>query len=427
MIQNQTLNYLLQKKEASLITMNSLSDEYFSDYKNEFNFIKNHLNKYGNIPDEATFLSVFPDFEIIQVNETPAYLMDQLVRDRKYRHTAETFNKVRLLLQQDKVEEAQSYMQQAAEKSFDLTAIHAIDLIHESQQRYDAYMDKVNNPGRYFVTTGFKELDAIIGGWSCQDDVATVVARNGVGKTFYVLKCAAEAAKQGKNAGIYSGEMSEDTVGYRVDTMLGNIANGALVHGGPSVKNEYKNFLEELNSYEGTLKVLTPKALGHTARVSDLRAFIEREKLDILFVDQHSLLEDERGGKSGPEMASHISTDIKALQMMKQIPIVCVAQQNREKTESGIQDSTQIAGSDKIGQDSSVILFLERKEDLMLVHITKSRNSGAGQTLTYRIDLNKGYWTYVPDGDNPIPQMENAGGYLPEESAYTNYSADEVF
>ena len=56
MIQNQVINKIIKDKDSSLILLNNLTDEFFCDYTKEFNFIKEHLDKYGNIPDIYTFL-----------------------------------------------------------------------------------------------------------------------------------------------------------------------------------------------------------------------------------------------------------------------------------------------------------------------------------------------------------------------------------
>ena len=45
MIQEQMLSKILNTKDSSIITLNNLGVEYFSDYVTEFNFIKNHLNQ----------------------------------------------------------------------------------------------------------------------------------------------------------------------------------------------------------------------------------------------------------------------------------------------------------------------------------------------------------------------------------------------
>ena len=69
MIQLQVLNKLLDTKDKSIITANNLNEDFFSDYKNEYKFIKDHIDKYQTIPDKESFLSKFPTFDIIKVNE----------------------------------------------------------------------------------------------------------------------------------------------------------------------------------------------------------------------------------------------------------------------------------------------------------------------------------------------------------------------
>jgi len=427
MIQAQVISYLITSKDASIITLNGLTADYFSDYISEYNFIKSHLNTYGNIPDPETFLNVFPDFQLINVNESVDYLLTELMRDKNKRFLASNYNKARELILDGKVEEALAVLKQAAEESTEFISLNAIDLMHDTS-RFLTYEDKINNLDKYFITTGFKELDAIFGGWDINEDVATIVARNGVGKSWILDKCAAAAALAGKRVGLYSGEMSEDAVGYRIDTLIGHISNGALVHGGSSVKEEYRKFLEKLTTEcKGNLFVLTPKQIKGRATVSALRAFVEKYNLDILFVDQHSLLEDERNGKTDVAIASNISTDIKMLQSIKRIPIICVSQQNREKTESGTFDTTQIARSDKIAQDSSIIIFLERKDDLMKLHLVKSRQSGSGQVLTYRVDLNRGFFEYLPGENDALVNSSDTDMQEMYDSNNIKYSEEDVF
>lgn len=425
MIQEQVLNKILQDRDSSIITLNNLTADYFSDYVDEYSFIYNHVQKYSVVPDMATFLNVFPDFSVINVQEPTSYLLEELTHDKNKRFLAENYSKVRQLIIDDKVDEALSILKEASDQSSQLISLNAVNII-EDTGRLLTYEDKLKNKDKYFIKTGFKELDNIIGGWDVNEDLVTVVARNGYGKTWVLLKCAAAAAKQGKKVGVYSGEMSEDTVGYRIDTLIGHIANGALIHGGASVEDQYKNFLNALRgTVAGDLYVLTPKMINGPAGVSALRAFIERYNLDILFVDQHSLLEDDRKAKNPVEKASNISKDLKLLQTIKRIPIVTVCQQNRTKLDDGKTfDTTQLAQSDRIAQDSSLVIFIERQDDIMKLHIVKSRNTGSGNVLTYRTDLNIGSFIYVNEGDG----SENSGNDTDETAGYgVGYSADEVF
>ena len=399
MIQLQVLNYLLHTKDSSMLTVNNIDEEFFSDYTHEYNYIVDHLHTYGNIPDEISFLEKFPSFDVIEVTETSDYLLDKLYEDRNTRKLASIFNDIRKKLMEGDVEGAMQSYTSSTDAVIKAKHITATDLLKDVS-RYESYIAKCENFDKYFVKTGFNELDEIIGGWDRNEELATIVARSNQGKTWMLLKCACSAVEQGLNVGIYSGEMSDTKVGYRIDTLLSHISNSALVRGDRSVQNIYKQYLDELpNKYDGTLKVLTPSMIDGPAGVSSLRAFIEKEDLDILFIDQHSLLEDDRKARSPVEKASNISKDLKNLQVLKKIPIISVSQQNRNSTETGV-NLTHISQADRIGQDSTIVLFFEQKENsIITMHLVKSRDSVNMKDLNYVVDLNTGTFTYVPEDE----------------------------
>lgn len=419
MIQCQCLNYILSSKDASCISSNNLSAEYFSDYVDEFNFIKSHIDEYGNVPDIETFISKFQDFDLVEVSESPSYLITELYADRNKRKLAGIFNKVRSLLMEDKTSDAMSLYMSAADNLVTSSKIQSVD-IFENTSRYDEYVNRGSDFSAHFVKTGFPELDRLIGGWDRNDELATIVARTGLGKTWTLLKTAVAAAEAGLTVGIYSGEMTETKVGYRIDTIISHISNRSITQGDISVSNDYKRYLSSIRSnLKGTIKVLTPKMVGGPVGVNALRAFIERDHLDMLCIDQHSLLEDDRKAKNPVEKAANISKDLKNLQVMKRIPIISVSQQNRVVNENGV-DTTNIAQSDRIAQDSTVIIFLEREDgNLMRYTLVKSRDSENGKSLVYSVDLDKGTFTYIPEG-----QMDaDASEELREEYD----GGDEVF
>lgn len=406
-IQNQFINKILASKDPTLITLNNLTDEFFSDYKDEFNYIKNHLQRYGNIPDEATFLNIFPDFDIIPVNESDKYLLDSLYDDRNKRLLAKTFNKVREALNDGDTEKAMRIYNESSEMLLQAKHLEAID-IYQDLSRYDSYVERSTDFTKYYVKTGFPELDEVIGGWDRKEELATIVARTNIGKSWALLKVVATAAEQGLTVGIYSGEMSESKVGYRIDTLLSHISNTKMTHGNTSIQVEYKKFLEGIQGkLKGKILVLTPSMINGTAGVNALRAFIDKYHLDMLCIDQHSLLEDDRKAKNPVERAANISKDLKNLQVMVKIPIIAVSQQNRESTDEKGVDTKNISASDRIGQDSTSVIFLERgsikenKQNIMTLTLVKARDSMNGYKFSYLVDLDRGTFLYLPDEDNP--------------------------
>ena len=299
----------------------------------------------------------------------------------------------------DDLDKAMEIYMNSVETMSQAKHIDSVDILRDTS-RYEAYLERCENFDKYYVRTGFKELDEIIGGWDREEELATIAARSNQGKTWILLKCAVAAVEQGLNVGLYSGEMSERKVGYRVDTLISNISNTAITKGDRSIQNVYKKYLDELpNKYTGSLRILTPNMIDGPAGVGALRAFIERDKLDILFIDQHSLLEDDRRARAPYEKAANISKDLKNLQVLKKIPIVAVSQQNRTSTENGV-GLEHIAQSDRIAQDSTIVIFFEQKDGTMTMHLIKSRDSANMKDLKYDVNLNNGTFIYKPDDED---------------------------
>ena len=423
MVQEQIINYIIDTKDTSLIILNRLDDSFFPAYKSEWNYILNHFNTYGSIPDKESFLTSFPDFDLIKVNEPIQYLIDEIYKEKQNNQLAATFNKVRKLLIENKTEEALDTYKKAYEDLTCGVALSSVDILKDTS-RYDAYIERLQSFDKYYVRTGLPELDSIIGGWDREEELATIVARTNVGKSWLLLKFAVAAAEQGLNVGIYSGEMSERKVGYRIDTLIQHISNGALVHGSSNIQADYKTYIDNLpNRFKGSIKVLTPKMINGPAGVSALRAFIEKDKLDILFIDQHSLLEDDRKARNPVERASNISKDLKNLQVLKRIPIISVSQQNRASTDTGV-GTEHVAQSDRIAQDSTIILFFERHKDdksLLDIDLVKSRDSVNDKKLTYRVDFNKGEFIYIPGTNDTVDKDESSNKY------YNNPTDEDVF
>ncbi len=434
--QFQIINKILQTKDYSLISMNNLTEDHFFQYRAEFNFIKNHYDKFRVVPDRLTFLNTFSDFDVTDVSEPDAYLLEQLMKDYNTSYMATGFNKIKKLIESGHIDEAADYFSKMPE-GLQQGATMTCTSLFKDTSRYDRYMDRLQNKNNYYLSTGFRELDNMIGGIDLQNENMVIAARTGVGKSWTLIKMAVEAAKQGKNVGMYSGEMAVDKVGYRVDTLLGHINNQAITRGNdldPSVPIKYKQYLDNLQyNMPGDFKVLTPQDIAGPATVAALRTFIEKHNLDILFVDQFSLLEDTSKAKTTHEKVANISKEIKNLQVLTGIPIISVSQMNRTKEEDGEQDTTQIGLSDRIGQDATCVLMLSRKmtyedeaktrikDDQLILNVVKSRDGGCGK-LIYKADFNNGTFIYLDPNLGEQESQELEDRYSSEYTGADDYN-----
>ena len=409
--QLQVLSKILKTKDFSIVTSNNLTEDYFFNYKQEFNYIKNHVGTTGSVPDSMTFLASFPDFKIQDVSEPDSYLIGQIISDYNACTLTKTFNRMKTLIENNQIDDAVQLYEDSKSSIRKGGAVTCIDLT-KNVDRYQHYTEMEANRDKYFLSTGLKELDDRIYGIDTLNEDMVIAARTGIGKSWMLLIMAASAAKAGKVVGLYSGEMSTDKVGYRVDTLLSGVSNKAITHGDMRANKMYKSYINNLPSMGlGPIKVLTPNMVSGPVTVDALEAFVDKEGIEILLIDQYSLLDDVSKTTVMHEKVANISKAIKRLQVKKQIPIISVAQMNRTKNEDKSQDTTQIGLSDRIGQDATTILMLDRKavnedgyeggktQDQLIINIVKSRDGGFGK-LTYAADFNEGKFTFIPEKMN---------------------------
>lgn len=398
MTELMVINSIFQKNSMQIIILNGITEDYFTTYREHFKFIKDFYDKYNQIPSKETFQGRFADeFEWVTVTDPDDYLVDKLSEAKLYRDVISSYKELGELIKSEKTDKAVEKMASISQQFMKQKQTNSIDLIDDAKIRYDEYIDRINNPNTSFISTGLAELDEILGGWDCKNESAMICARTGFGKSWWLIYFALQAAKQGKRVGYYSGEMELDLVGYRLDTFFGNIPNGALTHGNDYVQDQYSNYIESLSKVvPGHIFCLTPDMCDGVVTVSKLRAFIEKYDLEMLCIDQFSLLDDEKHAKTPREQAINISKSLRALQRMKKIPILSAVQLNREKDEEG-PSTRNIAESDRIGQDSTTCLFIERKQNGVLqIIIGKARNSRTGDKLNYYWDINNGMIYYMP-------------------------------
>ena len=260
-----------------------------------------------------------------------------------------------------------------------------VSLIHDLGR-----FERFKNNDNQRILTGLKPLDDLSGGLSRKDDFVIISARLGVGKSWVALAMATNMCLAGYNVGVYSGEMTPDEVGARMDSFVSHLSNYALTRGKDVDLTEHK---EKLSQITGDLRVLHPSQIRRNAQPSDLRKFVKDYNLDVLIIDQISLMmPDGRSSQmwSTHERVAELSLQLKTLQQELQIPIVAVNQLNREAAQQEA-DASNLAGSDRLGQDATLIIALKKKDDVLQMKILKARSFRVPDApLEFTWDIDKG-------------------------------------
>ena len=380
-----------------------LTVDYFLGYEDEYTFIDEHKEKYGNIPDKETFLAKFPNFEILDVNESDRYLVDTIREEYNYAQSvpvAQTFAK---LLQSD-ANEAIEYLQNQAKTLSPNYSVVDVDIIHESESRHAEILRHRDDPKSWCIESGFPELDDILDGIHRKEEFIAIVARLGQGKSFVLLKMCAHVWKLGFNVGFISPEMSADSVGLRFDTILKNYANKDLVKGRHD-DEEYTRYLNELKQSKNKFKIATPDGFDKEITVSKIRNWVKQNKLDLVAIDGIKYLTDERKRKNDNVTTSltNISEDLMELSVDLGVPVLVVVQANRGGVSSADEDGTpeieNIRDSDGIAHNATRVISLKQKADGVLeMGVKKNRYGRMGVSLNYQWDIDTGIWTYIGEG-----------------------------
>ncbi len=398
MVSLQILNRVISTKDISIITDNNLTIDYFLEYEDEYSFIKEHFDNYKNVPDTETFINKFPDFELLEVNESDRYLVDAIREEYLYSKSVPVIKKAAELLKSDS-NEASRYLQSELVNLTPNYTTPYVDIIH-SNSRVEMFEDKSNNKDKWFIPTGFEELDDIIYGWQCGEEFVVIFARTGIGKSWVLVKTVQHAWEIGKNVGYISPEMSADKIGYRFDTLNNHFSNMALVRGDKSKVSidEYRQYNEKLAEHNNRILVSTPMDFNKQVTVGKLRTFVQANNLDMLAIDGITYMTDERykRGDNKTTSLTNISEDLMALSCELKIPILVVVQSNRGGTEKDTPDLEDIRDSDGIAHNATKVISLNQKEEALVMKIKKNRDGKIGDKLTYLWDIDLGEFTWMP-------------------------------
>lgn len=406
MVQIQIISKILETHDISILDDNLLTADYFTELPEEIAFIIKHNEDYNQVPDKLTFLSKFPDFELVEVTESDEYLVNEIREEYLYYKSVPVVQKIAELLKDD-ANAAAEYMMHAIKDLEPNYAVSGIDIIAQAQQRYDEYLERKNHQDNWYLTTGFKELDEIIHGLQCGEEFVVLVARTNQGKSWILAKMCTHIWQLGYNVGYISPEMGATSIGYRFDTLLNHFSNSDLTWGKDGVnETEYENYIKELADSEHKFMVSTPADFQRSITVTKLKNYIKKYKLNMLAIDGITYLVDERYRKGDNKTTSltNISEDLMSLSIEMGIPIVVVAQANRgavpsNEEDDGAPELETIRDSDGIAFNASKVISMRQlKNHVLRLEVKKQRFGMVGAKLDYTWDINTGEFTYLEGG-----------------------------
>src|SRR5918911_1825162 len=273
------------------------------------------------------------------------------------------------------------------------------------------------------LTTGFADLDKMTSGLQ-NSDLIILAARPSMGKTSFALMLAENAAiLAGAVVGVFSLEMSKESLVMRMLCSQGNIDAQRFRNGFLS-RLEWAQIAKSLGILADTKIFLddTPALSVLEMRAKARRLAAEQKKLDLIIVDYLQLMSGSgKRVESRQQEVSQISRELKALAKELHVPLIALSQLSRAP-ENRTDHRPQLADlreSGAIEQDADVVAFIyreeqynrtENNENIAEIIIAKQRNGPTG--TAYLAFLKQ--FTKFEDLDH-----DSIAGYLGKSSGYT--------
>lgn len=254
------------------------------------------------------------------------------------------------------------------------------DLVPGVVQEIEGVMDGVEATG---VKTRFREIDATLGGLHA-GELIIIAARTSVGKTTLALNICYRIALSAE-AAVPVLFFSLETTAKQIARNLLSMTAGVDLHRGgeryitPEQWEEVRSAAAKID--QGPIYIDDTGSLTTSQLKSAARRHIRKHGIGLIVVDYLQLVAGPKQENRQLEVSS-ISRSLKSLAMELEIPVLALAQLNREATH-GRPRLSHLRESGSIEQDADKVVFLHRPMDPTAdldVVIAKNRNGPIGDS-----------------------------------------------
>jgi replicative DNA helicase len=213
------------------------------------------------------------------------------------------------------------------------------------------------------LSTGFRDLDAMIGGLS-NSNLIVLAGRPAMGKSACATNIAYNVAKTGIPVGFFSQEMSAVQLAMRVMGEHSGIASHRLRTG--KVDPDKVRELREVVATLGKLPITVDETggLSLAALTAKARRWKRQKQIGLLVIDYIQLMRGSSRSGNRVEDVTEITTGLKALAKELAVPVIALSQLSRalESRENKRPQLSDLRESGSIEQDADEVLFVFREE-----------------------------------------------------------------
>ncbi len=218
------------------------------------------------------------------------------------------------------------------------------------------------------VDSGYRSLNEFTHGWQ-KGDFIILAARPSVGKTALGLNFAFNAAaKSNCTVAFFSLEMSAEKIMERLIASRSSVSNERIMQGYANAQEKVKiqNAIEEIGRTSIFFDDSPDSKLGDIiSKATKLKA--QHEDLGLIIIDYLGRIRvsDRPSMDQRQQEVSYVSGSLKQLARSLKVPVICLAQLNRDVEKNSGDKRPQLSNlreSGSLEQDADVVMLLYRAD-----------------------------------------------------------------
>lgn len=214
---------------------------------------------------------------------------------------------------------------------------------------------------RHHITSGFWDLDRIIGGFY-NNELIVVAGRPGMGKSCFCGDIAVHLAQKGKKTIQFSLEMSAESIIQRAVCATASVDGNRWRGDVPQV--EFDKALQTASEISNYSIVIYETVETARQMYSIVSAAQRTGKVDAIVVDNVQLMRTDPYIAKEYERLTSISRNLKKITQVLKVPVLAISHLNREvdKRDKHRPRLSDLRGSGSIEQDADIVLLLHRED-----------------------------------------------------------------
>lgn len=231
------------------------------------------------------------------------------------------------------------------------------DAVNEAMDRIDEIMHRTRHAG---VMVGLYSFDDQVGG-VFPGELTILAARPGQGKSSLAMQFAYHAATNGKQVYFATLEMSRAELAIRNLCALSGVSNQRIRTGAIGQADVFDLARVAPDCAAANMHLHDWPAI----RVYDIRRAVRKLKPDLVVVDYLQIVTPHDRRVPRHEQVGQIATALKSLAREQKVPVVALAQLNRQVEQSGKETTPKLSHlkeAGKIEEDADMVLLLHRPD-----------------------------------------------------------------